>query len=434
MSLHGVSYGPRTVSGAGSLDRLGDEVAALVGKGVPILLVADSGLKPFGIVERAARTLKQAGLRVATYADIAGEPRELQVEAARQLGKLADIKGIVCLGGGSALDAGKLAAALFGSDAPVSAFRLAAEPMPERSVAIVCVPTTAGTGSEMTGISVISDAAKTKFWFWGAPLEADLAILDPELTVGLPQNFTAMTGMDALVHAIEAATNRHATPESDVAAYQAIRLVVENLPVAVREPTNVDARGRMLEAAALGGLAIRKAGTALAHNIGHALGSLAPVPHGLAVTLAMAATAEWVVEGNREALRARRRGDGGGGRRRCGARRVPPARDGHRPQPRYAQSGSGSDRRCACRAHGGAGKRIDAQVHQALRLRRGFAPACEDDAWAVANLIPWEKVAAKRPDEGLRSQMSPETRGNPSPVAFGDTRISPWERVAPALR
>ena len=164
-------------------------------------------------------------------------------------------------------------------------------------MAIVCVPTTAGTGSEMTGISVISDAAKTKFWFWGAPLEADLALLDPELTVGLPPNFTAMTGMDALVHAIEAATNRHATPESDVAAYRAIRLVVENLPAAVREPENLEARGRMLEAAALGGLAIHKAGTALAHNIGHALGSLAPVPHGHAVTLAMAATAEWVVEG-----------------------------------------------------------------------------------------------------------------------------------------
>ncbi len=108
--------------------------------------------------------------------------------------------------------------------------------------------------------------------------------------------------MDALVHAIEAATNRNAAPESDVAAFAAIRLVVENLPAAVREPGNLGARGNMLDAAALGGLAIHKAGTALAHNIGHALGSLAPVPHGLAVTLAMAATAEWVVEGNREAF------------------------------------------------------------------------------------------------------------------------------------
>ena len=119
-------------------------------------------------------------------------------------------EGVVCLGGGSALDAGKLAAVMLGTDAPIADFRLAAKPLPEKSVPIVCVPTTAGTGSEMTGISVVSDASKTKFWFWGSPLEADLALLDPELTVGLPPKFTAMTGMDALVHAIEAATNRNA--------------------------------------------------------------------------------------------------------------------------------------------------------------------------------------------------------------------------------
>ena len=239
---------------------------------------------------------------VSIYAEIAGEPKEAEVEAARQLGKTAGAKAVVCLGGGSALDAGKLAAALLATDEPVSAFRLAAQALPEKPVPVICIPTTAGTGSEMTGISVISNAEKVKCWFWGAPLEADLALLDPELTVGLPPRFTAMTAMDALVHAIEAATNRNAGPESDVAAHAAIRLVVEHLPRAVAEPANLAARAGMLEAAALGGLAIHKAGTALAHNIGHALGSLAPVPHGLAVTLAMAATAEWVVEGNRDAF------------------------------------------------------------------------------------------------------------------------------------
>ena len=301
MSFHGVSYGPRIISAAGSLDSLGAEVKALAGQGVSVLLVADSGLKPFGIIGRAVAALEAAGHLVSTYSDIAGEPKESQVEAARQLGKSKNVKAVVCLGGGSALDAGKLAAVMLGTDAPIEKFRLAAEPLPEKSVPIVCAPTTAGTGSEMTGISVVSDSNKTKFWFWGSPLEADLALLDPELTVGLPPKFTAMTGMDALVHAIEAATNRNAGRESDVPAYEAMRLVVKHLPIAVLEPKNIEARGKMLEAAALGGLAIAKAGTALAHNIGHALGSLAPVPHGHAVTLAMAATAEWVVDGNREA-------------------------------------------------------------------------------------------------------------------------------------
>ena len=302
MSFYGVSYGPRTISAAGSLERLGAEVTALAGQRTSVLLVADSGLKPFGIVGRAVAALEAAGHSVATYSDIAGEPKESQVEAARQLGKSKKAKAIVCLGGGSALDAGKLAAVMLGTDAPIEDFRLAAKPLPDKSIPIICIPTTAGTGSEMTGISVVSDSSKTKFWFWGSSLEADLALLDPELTVGLPAKFTAMTGMDALVHAIEAATNRNAGPGSDAPAYEAIRLVMKHLPIAVREPKNMSARAGMLDAAALGGLAIAKAGTALAHNIGHALGSLAPVPHGHAVTLAMAATAEWVVEGNGEAF------------------------------------------------------------------------------------------------------------------------------------
>ncbi len=310
--------------------------ATLAGVG-PVLLVADSGLKPLGIVERAANALRDAGHLVATYADISGEPKEAQVEAARTVGKLAEANAVICLGGGSALDAGKLAAVMLGTDAPVADFRLAAKPLPEKPVPIVCVPTTAGTGSEMTGISVVSDAAKTKFWFWGSALEADLALLDPELTVGLPSTFTAMTGMDALVHAIEAATNRHATAESDIAAYQAIRLVVENLPAAVREPQNIAARENMLNAAALGGLAIHKAGTALAHNIGHALGSLAPVPHGLAVTLAMAATAEWVVEGNREAFARVAEAMGVGADADKVPCRLSRACDGDRARPRCAR-------------------------------------------------------------------------------------------------
>jgi alcohol dehydrogenase class IV len=340
MSFYGVSYGPRIRSGAGSLDSLGDEVGALAGRGAPVLLVADAGLKPFGLIDRALAALAGSGLQTHLYADIAGEPNESQVEAARQLGRSAGVRAVVCLGGGSALavhlftdvksdplaaqvdagakiarrerlsavvalgggsalDAGKLAAALLATDEPVAAFRLAASPFPAKAVPIICVPTTAGTGSEMTGISVVSDASKVKYWFWGAGLEADLALLDAELTYALPAPFTAMTGMDALVHAIEAATNRNAGPESDVAAYAAIRLVVAHLRDAVRHPADPAARAGMLEASALGGLAIHKAGTALAHNIGHALGSLAPVPHGLAVTLAFAATAEWVVEGNR---------------------------------------------------------------------------------------------------------------------------------------
>ena len=144
------------------LGALGTEVRALAGKGASVLPVADAGLIPFGIVDRAAAVLDAAGFSVATYAEIAGEPKEAQVEAARHLGRSDGAKAVVCLGGGSALDAGKLAAALLGSDEEVAAFRLSAKPLPKKSVPIICVPTTAGTGSEMTGVSIVSDVAKTK--------------------------------------------------------------------------------------------------------------------------------------------------------------------------------------------------------------------------------------------------------------------------------
>ena len=302
MAFYNVSYGPRIRSGAGSIDALGEEARELAGEGAEILVVADAGLRPLGLVDRALAALRSAGLKPNLYAEIAGEPKEAQVEAARQLGRSISARATVCIGGGSALDAGKLAGLLMATDAPVAAFRLAAQPLPTKTTPTICVPTTAGTGSEVTLTSVISDAGKVKFWFWGAELQPDLALLDPELTTSLPPSFTAMTGMDALVHAIEAATNRHAGPESDVAAFEAIRLVAANLPRAVSDGRDIEARAAMLDAAALGGLAIHKAGTALAHNIGHALGSLAPIPHGLAVTLAFAATAAWVVEGNRPAF------------------------------------------------------------------------------------------------------------------------------------
>ena len=192
---------------------------------------------------------------------------------------------------------------MLGTDAPVSAFRLAAEPLPEKTVPIVCVPTTAGTGSEMTGISVVSDAAKTKFWFWGAPLEADLALLDPELTVGLPPKFTAMTGMDALVHAIEAATNRNAAPESDVrrlSRRSASSWRISRPPCASRRTSRRAEKcwRRRRSAGSPSTRRARRSPTISAMRSGR----LAPVPHGHAVTLAMAATAEWVVEGNREAF------------------------------------------------------------------------------------------------------------------------------------
>jgi alcohol dehydrogenase len=289
--------------GTGRAARIADDVARLAGRRTHVLLVADAGLKPLGVVDRMAEALREGNHHVVAYDAIAGEPKEAQVGAALALGRRESADCVIALGGGSALDAAKMIALFMREDGTdITPYRLAAKPLPTGGVPVICLPTTAGTGSEMTPISILSAPDGTKYWYWSESLYAQLAVLDPELTVGLPPRFTAMTGMDAMVHAIEAATNRNASPESKAPAHEAIRLVAANLPRAVRSPSDLDARGAMLRAAALAGVAIDKAGTALAHNIGHALGSLAPVPHGLAVTLAMAATAEWVAEANRQAF------------------------------------------------------------------------------------------------------------------------------------
>jgi alcohol dehydrogenase len=303
--MNGIDLGGKVPAriGTGAAGCVGEAVTAEGGAGAKVLLVADSGLKPFGHIERLVRSLEDAGHAVAVFDRIQGEPKERQVEAALETGRAHGADIVVCLGGGSALDAGKIAAALMREEgASLTDYRLAAKKLPASGVPAICLPTTAGTGSEMTPTSVLSAPDGTKYWYWGAPLYARLAVLDPELTVALPPAFTAMTGMDALVHAIEAVTNRNANPESEAPAFEAIRLVAAHLPRAVEAPDDLEARAAMLRAAALGGVAIDRAGTALAHNIGHALGSLAPVPHGHAVAVAMAATLPWVAEGNARAF------------------------------------------------------------------------------------------------------------------------------------
>jgi len=288
----------------GRLAGIAGDVDRLAGRGASVLLVADAGLKAPGIVLKAEKALLQGGHRVATYDRIAGEPKERQIAEAASIGAGEGACLVVALGGGSALDAGKMAAAMLANPGEVESHRLAAEPFARPPAPLIAVPTTSGTGSEFTSTAILCGPDGTKYWYWAPDLTPSLALLDPELTLGLPAAVTAMTGIDALVHAVEAATCRRAGEASIAPALEAIRLVSDNLPKAVAEPKNLSARSAMMEAAGLAGIAIETAGTALAHNIGHALGSLAPVPHGFAVGIAMEATADWVAEGDPEGFAA----------------------------------------------------------------------------------------------------------------------------------
>jgi alcohol dehydrogenase class IV len=289
---------PGMIQGEGAFAELGPQTARLAGEGAAVLLVADPGLKPSGMVDEALAGLRAAGLSPVLYDDIKSDPAVRQVDAGAKLAREAGARAVVAMGGGSAMDAGKLMAAIAADGRPAMTFALAAEKLPRAALPKICVPTTSGTGSETTRISVITADDGSKQWFWGAQLKADRVILDPALTVGLPPHLTAATGIDALVHAIEAATNRNASPANDIYCLAAIRLVAEHLERAVSSPADIPARAGMQLAAAFGGIAIDNAGTAIGHNIGHALGSLRPIHHGRAVGVAMVATLPWNAAGD----------------------------------------------------------------------------------------------------------------------------------------
>lgn len=289
---------PTMIQGAGALGEIGAHAAALAGPGAAVLLVADPGLKASGMVDEALAALRAAGLGAVLYADIKSDPTHAQVDAGAALAREAGARAVVALGGGSAMDAGKLVAAVAGSTAPAMTYALCAAALPAGALPVICVPTTSGTGSETTRVAIVSGPDGSKQWFWGDELKAARIVLDPVLTVGLPPHLTAATGIDALVHAIEASTNTNRNAANDVYARAAIRLAAANLERAVTHPGDLEARAAMQIAAAFGGVAIDNAGTAIGHNIGHALGSLRPIHHGRAVGCAMVATLAWNVQGD----------------------------------------------------------------------------------------------------------------------------------------
>jgi alcohol dehydrogenase len=293
---------PEIIFGPGRVADIAAKAEALAGRAAAILMVADPVLKGLGITGLALDILGRAGFETHVYDGFTGEPREQDVDAAAALARKVGAKLVIGLGGGSALDTAKLAACCAVSGLGASAYALCATPLPADRLPIIAIPTTAGTGSEVTRVSVYADAAKVKVWAWGEELKPDAAVLDPELTVAVPPQVTAATGLDAMVHAIEAATNKQRNDGNDLYCLKAISLITANLERAVKYPRDIGARGAMLLASCYGGIGIDNCGTALAHNISHAVADFAPIPHGRATGLAMLATMGWVAEGNREAF------------------------------------------------------------------------------------------------------------------------------------
>jgi alcohol dehydrogenase class IV len=296
MILPAFNFGPVTpvAFGVDRVEKLAGDVDRLAGPAAPILLVSDPGIAAIG--NRVEGLLAAGGHRVARFQDVRSDPLSRQIDAAAELARRHGARLVVCLGGGSALDVGKMAAAIAPGDQPAEHYALAVNPLPASPLRKICIATTSGTGSETTRVSVFSSDRGEKLWGWGDALAADLALLDPRLTVGLPPHLTAATGVDALVHAIEAVTIRRANPMNDSVGLQAIRLIAAHLPRAVAVPDDLAARGHVQIAAAAAGIAIDNAGTGVAHALGHALGAVGHVHHGRAVGLSLRVALAWNAE------------------------------------------------------------------------------------------------------------------------------------------
>jgi alcohol dehydrogenase class IV len=286
--------------GAGRIDELADACES-VGIVRP-LIVTDPGLAGLPMVRTALDRLKTAGLGAAIFSDIRPNPIRRNVEDGLAAYRGGGHDGVIAFGGGSALDAGKAIAFLSGQSRPIWDFEdvgdnyLRADP---KGIApTLAVPTTAGTGSEIGRVSVILDEdTHTKRLIFHPRIMPVLVIEDPALTVGLPPRITAATGMDALAHCLEAYCAPGFHPMAEGIALEGMRLIKEHLPRAVREGTDIEARGQMMIAATMGAAAFQK-GLGAIHSLSHPLGAFYDQHHGLLNAILM----PYVLAFNRPAI------------------------------------------------------------------------------------------------------------------------------------
>lgn len=265
-------------------------------------IVMDGFLARSGMGEKLVAALKAEGIAATVYSSFSGEPKLSHVEAAAEAAKGADL--VIGIGGGSALDIAKVAACCAASGENPMYYALAANPLPKNPLKKIMVPTTAGTGSETSATCIFAGPDGKKLWVWGPGTKADLVILDPALTMSLPDDLTAWCGLDAFVHAFEASTNRNTHAGGQFYGHHAMKLLTAHLERAVRAPGDLEARGAVLLGSCYAGIAIDNCGTAIAHNISHALAGLGPVHHGLATALGFEQTIGWLVEAETPELAA----------------------------------------------------------------------------------------------------------------------------------
>ena len=273
--------GPRLIQGPGSVKKLPSVIKA--DKIDNVLIVTDKVLHGLGLLDSLKAGLEEKGIDYVVYDGTQPNPTIPNIEEARQMYLDNNCKGVVAFGGGSSMDCAKAAAARVALPNKSIPQMRGVLKVSAKLPMLYAIPTTAGTGSETTiAAVVVNPETHEKYAINDICLRPKYAILDPELTVGLPPHITSTTGMDALTHAVEAFIGQSNTQQTTAAAEKAIPMIFANLETCYNEPKNLEARGNMLTASFYAGIAFTQAYVGYVHAIAHNLGGFYNVPHGLA--------------------------------------------------------------------------------------------------------------------------------------------------------
>ena len=287
---------PATViTGAGASRELGTQLARLGARRV--LFVTDAFMVSSGLVDGFVRALGDAKIDVALFSNVQPDPTDANVRDGLRVFVGSNCDAIVALGGGSPIDAAKAIAVLVQNSEPLSQYQ-GYHKVSRAGAPLVVIPTTAGTGSEVTKVAVITDTARdVKMMMLDRHFLPTVALVDFELTLSMPPALTAHVGVDTLTHGIESYVSRKATALTDPLALTSIRLVAEHLETAWREPTNRTAREGMMLAATLGGMAFANSSVALVHGMSRPIGAVFHVPHGLSNAVLLPAVTRFSLVG-----------------------------------------------------------------------------------------------------------------------------------------
>ncbi len=279
MNISAVHLPKSIYYGQGSFEKAGEEAAKL---GKKALIISDHIMKSLGYLEKCHTFLENADMDYVDYLDVASEPTDIYVHEALELKKSEHCDVIIALGGGSCIDTAKAVAVLATNTGNISDYMNMKTIVKNKPLPLIAIPTTAGTGSEATDVTVITNTSNdVKMMIKQPAFMPEIAIVDPVLTISTPKNTTAATGIDALTHALEAYISKKAHPFTDHLALSAIKLITENILEAYHNGDNIEARDKMIYASMQAGMAFSNASVCLVHGMSRPLGALFHVPHGI---------------------------------------------------------------------------------------------------------------------------------------------------------